>query len=125
MDKTELQKNKRQYIVTLPNNLPRVICNYNPNATKKLYDSKGNYIKTVGNNGAGYPYNIKLVNGEIIILDTEKQDFMINNLIQSGKIQDYEQYLVDQENKQILEDIQKESSGVNEFKTSSKKQVKK
>lgn len=116
----QLPKNKKRYIVTLREGLPRLVFKYNPTAVKHLKDKQGNYIKTVKNDGSGYAFSIKLVNNEVILLDTEKQEFMINKLILSGKIKEYEQYKTDEENKKLLEDMEKESGVIDNIKTSDK-----
>lgn len=115
----KLPENKKMYIVTLPDKFPRIVFKYNPNAVKKFRDKNGNITSEVKNDGSGYAFTIKLVNGEKIILDTEKQEFIINKLITSGKIKEYEQYLADEENKKILEDMEKDS-GTNDSKTTDK-----
>lgn len=119
MSKKELPKNKKLYMVTLKNGLPRIIFKYNPNAIKHIRDKEGKVLKTVKNDGTGYAFTIKLINGEKILLDTEKQEFIINKLVTSGKIVEFEQWKTDQENKKILEDMEKDS-GIVESETSNK-----
>lgn len=119
----KLPDNKKRYIVTLSEGLDRVIMKYNPNAVKHFRDKDGNIIKTVKNDGNGYAYSIKLHNGEIKIFDVEKQAFMINNLVTTGKIKDYELYLTELENDKLLQDMEKESGVIDNVKTSDSEQV--
>lgn len=120
MSKKQLPEGKKMYKVTLKAKYPRIVFKYNPNAVKHLKDKEGKVIKTVKNDGSGYAFSIKLINGSTIILDTKTQEFMINKLILSGKIVEYNQWETDQENKKLLEDMEKES-GVIDSKTSDKK----
>lgn len=109
MSKKKLPINKKLYKVTLKNGLPRLVFKYNPNAVKHFKDKEGNIIETVKNDGTGYAFTIKLIDGDNILLDTEKQEFIINKLVTSGKIVDLEQYETEQENKKILEEMEKDS----------------
>ena len=109
---------KRAFKVTLEGTVKRKLFRYNPNAKRKIFDKKGNFIKEVKNDGTGYKFDIKLVDGDVIVLDVNKQKFIIDKLKDKQYIIDLEEWNLNQENKKFLEDMEKDS--LNEFETSDK-----